>query len=156
MKTKKDRLSTILYLIENQPVGKQGELLDLLSERGFSVTQATLSRDINQLKLIKKPNYSGHYIYTVSEKHIYAEKKNKSSSSIIGFISLEFSGNLAVIKTRPGYAMSIASEIDNTSAHVILGTIAGDDTILLIPRENMDKQTVKETLATLLPEIIQK
>jgi transcriptional regulator of arginine metabolism len=154
MKTKKERLSTIAYLVENHAIGKQGELLNLLNDRGFTLTQATLSRDINQLKLIKTPDHLGNYIYRLPEKYIYTNKKEKNNTSISGFISMEFSGTFAVIKTRPGYAMGIASDIDQTVSHVILGTIAGDDTILLIPREGVSRKTVTETIALLIPEVI--
>jgi transcriptional regulator of arginine metabolism len=156
MKTKKERLSLILDLVRNHSLGNQEELLRLLHQSGFEVTQATLSRDIKQLKIIKSPNESGDYVYVGTTKNIYSKKaahdKSENELTIKGFISLAFSGNLGVIKTRPGYANVIASEIDSKASQTILGTIAGDDTILLIPREGMERQAVLEVLAGIIPK----
>ncbi|GHU65806.1 arginine repressor [Bacteroidia bacterium] len=150
MKTKKERLSLILDLVRKHAFGNQEELLKLLHQSGFEVTQATLSRDIKYLKIIKSPDASGNYIYVSSAKNIYSKNKVSDKSgnelTIKGFISLEFSGNLGVIKTRPGYAMGIASDIDGKASHIILGTIAGDDTILIIPREGVEKKAIIEAL----------
>jgi transcriptional regulator of arginine metabolism len=66
--------------------------------------------------------------------------------SFNGLVSLAFSGHLGIVKTRPGYAMAIASDIDQSLSHIILGTIAGDDTILLIPHEGIEREKVKEAL----------
>jgi len=151
MKTKEERLSTILELVSNSALCNQEDLLNLLCSKGFNVTQATLSRDMKQLKIIKSPDASGNYIYTASEQNIYSNKaafNNKGVNlSATGFLSLEFSDKLAVIKTRPGYAMGIASDIDQSISHLILGTIAGDDTILLIPHEKVSRQEIKDALA---------
>ena len=73
--------------------------------------------------------------------------------SSFGFISIEFSGNLAVMKTRPGYAMAIAGEIDRRANEYILGTVAGDDTILLIPKDNISRKEVLKSLSTFIPDI---
>ena len=151
MKTKEERLSTILELVSNSALSNQEDLLNLLCSKGFNVTQATLSRDIKQLKIIKTPDTNGNYIYTALEQNIYSNKdvfNNKGINlSATGFLSLEFSDKLAVIKTRPGYAMGIASDIDQSISHLILGTIAGDDTILLIPREKVSRKEITDTLA---------
>ena len=70
-----------------------------------------------------------------------------------GFVSIKFSGNLAVIKTRPGYASSLAYDIDNRDFHEILGTIAGDDTILLVIREGIEQREVVRALSSIIPYI---
>ena len=70
-----------------------------------------------------------------------------------GFVSIKFSGNLAVIKTRPGYASSLAYDIDNRDFHEILGTIAGDDTILLVIREGIEQREVVRALSSIIPNI---
>jgi transcriptional regulator of arginine metabolism len=150
MTTKKERLTTIFDLVNNHSLGNQEELLILLRERGFDVTQATLSRDIKQLKIIKSPDAAGNYIYTVPRENYYRGKtvitKEPGKGLNDGFLSLDFSDRLGLIKTRPGYAMGIASDIDNRISHVILGTIAGDDTILLIPRDGFDREQIREAL----------
>jgi transcriptional regulator of arginine metabolism len=153
-KTKNERLTTIWKLVNEHSPENQEELLKLLHERGFIVTQATLSRDIKQLKIIKSPNAEGNYIYTTNGQNIYASRfmnrKGRTNATFSGFVSLDFSENLAVIKTRPGYAMGIASDIDQSISDIILGTIAGDDTILLISREGIEREKVKEILISLI------
>ena len=149
MNLKKDRLKTILDLVQKNALNNQDELLLLLKERGFSITQATLSRDMKELKIIKSPDIQGNYIYTVSSINNSDNNTQINEPSDLvtsGFVSLAFSDKLAVIKTRPGYAMGIASDIDTRISHIILGTIAGDDTILLIPKEEVSKEEVIEAL----------
>ncbi|MDL2223500.1 arginine repressor [Bacteroidales bacterium OttesenSCG-928-M11] len=142
-KIKEQRQEVIRELIQNHSFENQEELLSLLQERGFETTQATLSRDIKELKIIKSPNNNGDYIYT-----LLGEKSNTSSLNSFskGAISLEFSNKLGVIKTPPGYAAAIALDIDNLKSDAILGTIAGDDTILLIPKEGYSRESIVKTL----------
>ena len=86
-------------------------------------------------------------------KMVNTRPVNNSLLANTGFISLEFSRNLAVVRTRPGYASSIAYDIDVNSPHEILGTIAGDDTILIIPREEYSREQVIEALSYFIPNI---
>jgi transcriptional regulator of arginine metabolism len=157
MKSKKERLSIISELVRTHSLNNQEELLKLLHRKGFEVTQATLSRDIKQLKIVKLPDFSGNYSYALQDKNIYSKKiiSEKSGNELLinGFISIDFSGTLGVIKTRPGYANVIASDIDSKAHQTILGTIAGDDTILLIPREGVDKQEVFDVLTGIIPGV---
>ncbi len=145
MSSKQERIIAIREVIRNNIICNQEELLNHLTQKGFSLTQATLSRDMKQLKIIKSPDAKGNYIYTLQ-----GEETGLTST---GFISIEFSHNLAVIKTRPGYAMGIASDIDNQASHEILGTIAGDDTILLIPREGIHKKDILNALSSIIPNL---
>lgn len=126
-------------------------LLKLLMDKGFELTQATLSRDIKELKIVKVPTAKGNYVYQFSESMHTLEEEMPLSS--FGFVDIEFSGQLAVIKTRPGYAMAIAGEIDRRATRYILGTVAGDDTILLIPRENISREEVIASLSEFIPNI---
>lgn len=126
-------------------------LLKLLVDKGFELTQATLSRDIKELKIVKVPTAKGNYVYQFSESMQNLEEEMPLSS--FGFVNIEFSGQLAVIKTRPGYAMAIAGEIDRRATRYILGTVAGDDTILLIPRENISREEVIASLSEFIPNI---
>lgn len=144
MCTKKERLEMICKLIGNESINNQEQLNKRLSEMGFAVTQATLSRDIKQLKVIKVHDANGMYVYRLPEKQALQVVKNPAQSI---HSNIEFSGNLAVIKTRPGYAMGIASDIDTHAPKEILGTIAGDDTILVIPREGFSRQNIVDALA---------
>jgi len=156
--TKKDRLNTIRKIVSEQEIESQDVLLLMLRSNGFDITQATLSRDIKALKISKSPNAEGRYMYTLPAAGFHAAHaatNHNHTLESIGFISIEFSGQLGVIKTRPGYAMGIASDIDSRAGNAILGTIAGDDTILLIPREGVSRKLVVDTLVSFIPNIQQ-
>ncbi len=158
MKTKKERLIAICRVIKEHSVTSQEELKNLLDEEGFSFTQATLSRDMKLLKIIKYPDAKGNYIYVLPEENNYANNvKNVIDKKGLAYQvpnSVEFSGNLGIIKTRPGYAMAIASDIDNRATNEILGTIAGDDTILIIPREGMSREKIIDVLSVIIPNVM--
>ena len=142
MSTKNERLEAIRRIINEELIYNQEQLMKLLNEKGFGVTQATLSRDIRQLKVAKVHDASGMYIYRLPEQTLMNGGVSQESATP----NIEFSGNLAVIKTRPGYAMAIASDIDTHAPKEILGTIAGDDTILVIPREGFSRQNILDAL----------
>lgn len=150
--TKLYRHKVIKEILMTNEINSQEMLLKMLIEKGFVLTQATLSRDIKELKIIKLPTPGGSYIYQMSEG-LNSGQDDISHLSIIGFLDIEFSGQLAVMKTRPGYAMAIASEIDSKASEYILGTVAGDDTILLIPREDISREEVITSLSTFIPNI---
>lgn len=143
MNVKEQRLYIIRKIVQTETIRSQEELLHSLSQKGVEVTQATLSRDIKQLKIIKKHDGDGLYLYSLPETILSAENMAVDT----GALNIEFSGSLAVVKTRPGYAMGIASDIDNHAPDEILGTIAGDDTILIIPREGYTREQVALALA---------
>lgn len=149
--TKKYRHKIIREILQANEVASQDILLKMLAEKGLELTQATLSRDIKELKIVKVPTIKGTYAYQLSDSIQNVQEEIPVSS--FGFVSIEFSGQLAVMKTRPGYAMAIAGEIDNKASRYILGTVAGDDTILLIPRENISKEEVVASLSTFIPNI---
>jgi transcriptional regulator of arginine metabolism len=149
--TKKYRHKIIREVLQANDVSSQDMLLKLLVDKGFELTQATLSRDIKELKIVKVPTAKGNYVYQFSGSMQNLEEEMPLSS--FGFVNIEFSGQLAVIKTRPGYAMAIAGEIDRRATRYILGTVAGDDTILLIPRENISREEVIASLSEFIPNI---
>ena len=136
MKSKKNRLETLRLIISSQEMGNQEELLAALRKEGYVVTQATLSRDLKQLKVAKAATMRGNYIYVLPNvtmyKRVSTPAQVKEMMQVPGFLSIHFSGNMGVIKTRPGYASSIAYNIDASHISCILGTIAGDDTIFIV------------------------
>ena len=142
MKTKDRRLEAIKMIISGKEVGSQEEVLNELCKEGFTLTQATLSRDLKQLKVAKAASMNGKYVYVLPNETMYRRSHKPLSAGEMlsnpGFLSINFSGNLGVIKTRPGYASSIAYNIDNSNVPEILGTIAGDDTIIIVLREGVD------------------
>ena len=157
MKNKNNRLDSIKMIISSQEIGSQEELLRELMKEGFQLTQATLSRDLKQLKVAKAASMNGNYVYVLPNNTMYKRITGPQTAREMlmhsGFKSIQFSGNIAVIKTRPGYASSLAYDIDNQHNTVILGTIAGDDTILLVLREGVEPEEVKETLAPLISNL---
>ena len=142
MKTKDRRLEAIKMIISGKEVGSQEEVLNELRKEGFTLTQATLSRELKQLKVAKAASMNGKYVYVLPNETMYRRSHKPLSAGEMlsnpGFLSINFSGNLGVIKTRPGYASSIAYNIDNSNVPEILGTIAGDDTIIIVLREGVD------------------
>ena len=157
MKVKNDRLEALRMIISSQELGSQDELLNALQKEGFKLTQATLSRDLKQLKVAKAASMSGNYVYVLPNETMYKRVSTPNSiremMKVPGFISINFSGNMGVIKTRPGYASSIAWNIDNSDIPEIIGTIAGDDTIFIVIKEGVKHQDVVEALNDVVPNI---
>lgn len=157
MKNKNSRLDSIKIIISSKEIGSQEELLQELAKEGFQLTQATLSRDLKQLKVAKAASMNGNYVYVLPNNTMYKRMTESHTASEMlrhnGFISIEFSGNIAVIRTRPGYASSLAYDIDNSHAYEILGTIAGDDTIMLVLREGCTPTDLKQSLLHIIPNI---
>lgn len=157
MKNKNNRLDSIKMIISSKEIRSQEELLQELCKEGYQLTQATLSRDLKQLKVAKAASISGNYVYVLPNNTLYKRISDVPNTHdglrYNGFMSIEFSGNIAVIKTRPGYASSLAYDIDDHNFHEIIGTIAGDDTIMLIIREGHPRHDVIHTLSNLIPNI---
>ena len=157
MKSKNNRLDAIKIIISSKEVGSQEELLQELQKEGYSLTQATLSRDLKQLKVAKAASMNGNYVYVLPNNTMYKRMTEQHSVTEMlrfnGVVNLEFSGNLAVIKTRPGYASSVAYDIDNHNFDEILGTIAGDDTILLVLREGSSRTSVLNALSLIIQNV---
>jgi len=155
MSVKNSRLDMIRIIISSQEICNQEELLQALAKEGFKLTQATLSRDLKQLKVAKACNYSGKSVYVLPNNAMYRRVKEtrppREMMVYSGFVSMRFSGNLGVIKTRPGYAGSIAYDIDNSDIPQIIGTIAGDDTILIILEEGSSRDDVITALSEIIP-----
>jgi transcriptional regulator of arginine metabolism len=155
MKTKNSRLEALRLIIASKQMGSQEELLHALQEEGFVLTQATLSRDLKQLKVAKAATMSGSYVYVLPNEPMYkrvtSQETIREMMSATGYISLQVSGNMAVIRTRPGYASSLAWHIDNSGMDTILGTIAGDDTIFMVMREGATRQDVMDELTYSIP-----
>ena len=157
MKEKNSRLETLRLIISSQEMGSQEELLYALQQEGFRLTQATLSRDLKQLKVAKAATMSGKYVYVLPNETMYKRVSTPSSvremAQMPGFLSIQFSGNMGVIKTRPGYASAIAWNIDRSDIPHVLGTIAGDDCIFIVIREGSTRREVTEALGKVVPNM---
>lgn len=145
------RHNEIVELIKTREVGTQEELLELLKEKGYDVTQATISRDIRELNLTKI-NVNGRQKYViiqkddgVGDKYVRVLKE--------GFVSMMPSGNLIVLKTVVGMAMAVATAIDALEINEIIGCIAGDDTIFIAVSENSHTTDVMNKLKKLTKEV---
>ena len=153
MKVKNNRLEALRLIISSQQLGSQDELLSALQKEGFKLTQATLSRDLKQLKVAKAASMSGNYVYVLPNETMYKRVSSPNTIREMMKVSINFSGNIGIIKTRPGYASSIAWNIDNSDIPEILGTIAGDDTIFIVIKEGIKHQDVIDTLSDVVPNM---
>ena len=157
MKIKNSRMEALMMLISSMELGSQEEVLQALEKEGFKLTQATLSRDLKQLKVAKAASMNGKYVYVLPNDTMYKRiTKPRTAMEMLqtsGFVSISFSGNMGVIKTRPGYASSIAYNIDNSDSPNIIGTIAGDDTIFIVIKEGAPIDAVIEDLSVIIPNI---
>lgn len=154
MKIKTKRLEALRMLISSQELSNQEEVLKALEKEGFKLTQATLSRDMKQLKVAKAASMNGKYLYVLPNETMYRRVSTpKSAREMLqtpGFVSIHFSGNMGVIRTRPGYASSIAYNIDSDTIPEVLGTIAGDDTIFVVLEENVSYDVVSHKLLNVI------
>lgn len=155
MKNRVKRQSEIRKIILNGNVHSQDELLIELKQNGFDLTQATLSRDLKVLQVAKVSHPAKGYVYSIPEsrQNVNAPEMNRVNYLADGFRDLNFSGNLAVLRTIPGYASSIAAVIDAANSWEILGTIAGDDTILIVQKEGILKVDLIDALIKIIPNL---
>ena len=149
MNQKTQRLATIRKIIRSELVGSQEELITRLAECGIEITQSTLSRDMKFMNVAKVPHKNKGYIYVLP--NTTQHDVNVSSNISDNITSLTFSGNLGVLKTKAGYASAISVPIDNLDCPNILGTIAGDNTVLIILREDANRGQVIESLMRIFP-----
>ena len=154
MRERSNRLAVVKELIKNNRIDNQDTLLDMLKHEGYHVTQATLSRDLKMLKVGKiSDGWSGSY-YALPENDMVSESEKSYIQDVRrGILSIEFSGNIGVVKTRPGHANSVGIALDILALPEILGTVAGDDTIFIILREGMTKEDLLESFKTRIPEV---
>lgn len=150
-KLKQLRHRKILDIISRKEIETQEELAEELKREGIDVTQATVSRDIKELRLIKVPVQGNRYKYAVpggAVPNYDLERLQRVFSDAVR--SVEGSENLVVIKTFPGLAQGVASAVDNAGWQEILGTVAGDDTIIVVVRNKKDRPMVERRFRQLM------
>jgi len=147
---KYNRHAKILDIIENYDVSTQDELAEKLREQGLDVTQATISRDIKELRLVKVMDSEGKTKYTVINNDSGVLSEKLLSVLRGGYVSSDYANNILVIKTLPGMASAVASSIDSLGWMAIIGTIAGDDTIMVITRAERIAEELQEKISQLL------
>ncbi len=143
---KEDRQRAVLQLVATRPVHSQEELVSLLQRQGFDVTQATISRDIKELGLAKVPireNGTEIFKYVVPTAAVnYVSRLHRAVAELV--TSIEGSVNLIVLRTPPGSAMLVASAVDEAKWPEVLGTLGGDDTVLIVVRSPEEMAVVKQ------------
>lgn len=133
---KSQRQAKIVEIISNTDVETQEQLLQALAEAGFTSTQATISRDIKEMRIVKELTSLGTYRYAVPEKDAppaLSDRLNNIFRECV--ISVDYAENLVVIHTLPGMANAAASALDAMHSSAVLGTLAGDDTVMIVMRE---------------------
>lgn len=134
---KSKRQAMILEIVSTRDVQTQDQLQEALQEAGFACTQATISRDIKELRIVKEMTKFGTYRYASSSKEVSGTFSNRLNTIFRECITgYDYAQNLVVIHTLPGLAGAAASAVDSMQMHFILGSIAGDDTVLIIMRDN--------------------
>lgn len=154
LKERHSRLKAIRKLIKNHRVESQETLLSYLQKEGYEVTQATLSRDLKMLKVGKVSDGNAGYFYTLP-----SDEENQESEQIYkrdflrGYVSIDWSGNIVVIKTFPGHANTVSNALDNLNLEDLLGTVAGDNCLFACIKEGVSGEEFVKKLKTKIPEI---
>jgi transcriptional regulator of arginine metabolism len=133
------RQHRILRVLQDQPVSSQAQLVQLLEAEGIVATQATVSRDLEDLGAVKVQIPGGSMAYAIPEMNRESTRSNDHLKRLLGefVVEVAFSGNLVVLRTPPGSAHVVASAIDRSSMPDTLGTVAGDDTVLVVCTESV-------------------
>ncbi|MBR4969239.1 MAG: ArgR family transcriptional regulator [Alistipes sp.] len=152
MGNKTERLNLIRRIVREELIGSQEELIQRLAELGVKSTQSTLSRDFKEANISKMPHPDKGYIYVLSEK-IGADVVANTANVADAVLSVKFSHNIAVVATKSGYASAISVIIDGRKSKDILGTIAGDNNIILILHEDAKHESVYEYMCNLFPTL---
>ena len=134
---KSQRQAKIMEIISTRNVETQEQLLDSLQKEGFHSTQATISRDIKELRIVKELTNLGTYRYTASANDMPSSFSSKLNTifreCVIGF---DYAQNIIIIRTLPGLASAAGSAIDAMNMSVVVGSLAGDDTVMVVMRDN--------------------
>ncbi|AOZ95930.1 arginine repressor [Butyrivibrio hungatei] len=149
---KKNRHDKIIEIIARNVVETQEQLAALLKDAGYDVTQATVSRDIRQMKLTKQVTEDGKskYVYTTADSDVMQDKYVSVLKA--GFVSMDLAQNILVMKTVSGMAMALAAALDALNFPQVVGCIAGDDTIMIAIKNNEEAVEIMEEIQNLMNE----
>ena len=147
---KSQRQTRILELVSKYEIETQEEMMSRLQSEGFKVTQATVSRDLRELKLMKTLTARGTYRYSVNTGRHHAGNVKLNNAMVDSIVHVDYSLNNVVIKTYPGMAQAVAAAVDALNMHSILGCVAGDDTIIIITRSEEDSIELNEKITELM------
>ncbi len=153
MRERQQRLKAIRKIIREHRIDSQEHLLRRLEDQGYRVTQATLSRDLKLLKVGKQAVGNEGYFYSLPSEEMRRERERSFSIDFArGYVSIDFTGALAIIRTLTGHADSVAIAIDNLNIEAVLGTVAGDDTVFVALREDITRDDFLDDLRSRVPE----
>ena len=147
---KSQRHARILELVSKYEIETQEDMMSRLQSEGFKVTQATVSRDLKELKLAKTLTARGTYRYSVHAGRAHVGNVKLNNAMVDSIIQVDYSFNNVVIKTYPGLAQAVASAVDALNMHSILGCVAGDDTIIIVTRSEECSAELKEKITELM------
>ena len=151
---KSERQKAIIQIIENNVISTQENLQKELEKRGYKVTQATLSRDLKLLKVGKIADGNSGYVYTLPGEDERQESELIYVQDFLrGYVSIDWSGNIVVIKTFPGHANTVSNALDNMNMDEILGTVAGDNCLFACLRQGVSGDQFMAELKRRIPEI---
>ena len=155
MKEKMARLKAVQKLIKNEKIMSQFTLLEHLEREGFEVTQATLSRDLRNLKVGKISDGKGGYIYSLPDEiEDRDDEKSFVQDLLKNIVSIDWSGNIVIVKTFSGHTDPVSLAFDNLGFYEVLGTISGrDDTVAVFLREGIKGEAFMERLKEKIPEL---
>ena len=148
----RERLQCIRQLVSTRVIICQDDLIRAMHEEGFDCTQSMLSRDLRQLRISKVRRKDGKCAYALPSEAKFVEVPTRKEVDKRRW-SVQFSGNLMVLHTPPGHASMVAYDIDSASSPVFLGTVAGDDTILVVLAEDATQAEAKAILKELVPNV---
>ncbi|MBQ8140818.1 MAG: arginine repressor [Clostridia bacterium] len=147
---KNERQEKILELISKYEIETQDEMISRLRADGYNVTQATISRDMRELKLTKVLTSKGTYKYTVNNTRGHSANLKFNNAVVDSILSVNYAGNNVVLKTYPGLAQAVASGVDALNMHNILGCVGGDDTIIIVTTDTEASKDISEKIRELM------
>ena len=147
---KNKRQEKILELIAKYEIETHDDMISRLRDDGYNVTQATISRDMRELKLTKVLTSRGTYKYTVNNSRHRANNVKFNNAVVDSIVSVDYAGNSIVLKTYPGMAQAVASSVDALSVESILGCVGGDDTIIIVTRDEESSAEISEKIKELI------
>ena len=147
---KGNRQKKILEIINRYHIETQDDLIDRLLVEGFSVTQATVSRDIRELQLSKVLSSKGSYRYVAPKKEEMVAGMKINAALVDSILSVDYAQNTVVVRTFPGLAQAVAAGIDNLALAEVLGCVAGDDTIIVVTRTETAAKSISERIHVMM------
>lgn len=147
-------MNAICRVIETETVRNQNDIIEKLKQCGLIITQASLSRYLKEIQASRVPDGTGGYVYKVPSQNIPHAKSQAVLANEI--ISVEFAGNIVVLKTLSGYAAPVSVQIDSKTLPSVAGTVCGDDTIFIAIRDGFSREDMKQTLIKEFPYIKDK